>query len=470
MTGRSNSPLSIFAEGNWRRNFWIWATPLLFFVGAIGFALITLQWDWAVATGNLALPRWAVGGDPGDAQSLLSVVAGASISALTLVFSSALVVLTLAAAQFGSFLLHDFIRMRIVRLTLSMFVATFVYSLMILARVGDGSTQDFVPQISAKIAMVLAFFSLILLIGFIYSISISIQAQQVAALVAAELRRAIDERQRAIAAEGGTDAADRPMPANLAEATRRLAADAAPVSAPVSAPRSGYLQEVAFRKLVRAANQSGAVIHLKYRPGQYILAGSVLAEVWPSRALDAGSRLTSAVQRAHIVGSQRTMRQDLEFAIDKLEQIAMIGLSAAINNTFNVLICIDWLADGLRMLAEKPSDWLVYHDAQGAVRVIAQPLPLTSLIDAAFSKIRYASRGNPAVVIHLLRTLARLAPFLATPEQRDALAAQANAAVEEALSVLTLETDRSAVVDCYTSTCAILGRPALLSPARTPIR
>ena len=110
MNGRGNSLLTKFAEGNWRRNFWIWATPLLFFVGAIAFALITLQWDQAVATGKLVLPRWAASSDPGDAQALLSVVAGASISALTLVFSSALVVLTLAAAQFGSFLLHDFIK------------------------------------------------------------------------------------------------------------------------------------------------------------------------------------------------------------------------------------------------------------------------------------------------------------------------------------------------------------------------
>src|SRR5690242_16374033 len=435
MNGRGNSALTIFVEGNWRRNFWIWATPLLFFVGAIAFALITLQWDQAVATGKLVLPRWAASSDPGDAQALLSVVAGASISALTLVFSSALVVLTLAAAQFGSFLLHDFIRMRIVRLTLSMFVATFVYSLMVLARVGDGLTQDFVPQISAKIAMLLAFLSLMLLIGFIYSISISIQAQQVAALVAAELRRAIDERQRAIAAEGGADAADRPISANLAEATRRLAEDAAPVSA----TKSGYLQELAFRQLVRAATQAEVVVHLMYRPGQYILAGSVLAEVWPSHAVAADSHLAPTIQRAHIVGSQRTMRQDLEFAIDKLEQIAMIALSAAINNSFNVLICIDWLADGLRMLAEKPSDWLVYHDARGAVGVITQSLPLSSLIDAAFSKVRYASRGNPAVVIHLLRAIGCLAPFLTTPEQRDALAAHANAAVEQALHVLPLE-------------------------------
>src|SRR5690242_3319662 len=203
-----NRALSAVLRRSWRGNFWIWATPLLFFLGAFLFALFTLQLDKAVDAGRLSLPSWALGGGVSEAQSILSVIAGASISALTLVFSSALVVLTLAAAQFGSFLLHDFIRMRIVRLTLSMFVATFVYSLMILARVGKGASKDFVPEISAKVAMLLAFLSLVLLIGFIYSISISIQAQQVAAMVAAELRRAIDERQRAIAAEGGTDATD----------------------------------------------------------------------------------------------------------------------------------------------------------------------------------------------------------------------------------------------------------------------
>ncbi len=88
MSRRGSSPLTIFAEGNWRRNFWIWATPLLFFVGAIVLALITLQWDVAVATGELVLPRWAVGSDPGDAQSILWVIAGASISALNCVSRS----------------------------------------------------------------------------------------------------------------------------------------------------------------------------------------------------------------------------------------------------------------------------------------------------------------------------------------------------------------------------------------------
>lgn len=238
MREHRNSLLSVLAGGGWKRDLWVWATPLAFFAGAILFALVTLRWDQAAAAGRLPLPGWAVSDDAGEAQTILSVVAGASISALTLVFSSALVVLTLAAAQFGSFLLHDFIRMRISRLTLSMFVATFVYSLMILSRIGTGASQQFVPQISSKIAMALAFLSLVLLIGFIYSISISVQAQQVAALVAADLRRAIDERQRANAAEGGTGTPDEPMSTELVEATRRLEEDAAQVTAAAS----GYLQ------------------------------------------------------------------------------------------------------------------------------------------------------------------------------------------------------------------------------------
>ena len=455
MRRRRNSFLAVVASGSWKQNFWIWATPLMFFAGAVVFALVTLQWDHAAAAGKLALPSWAIGGGEGEAQSILSVVAGASISALTLVFSSALVVLTLAASQFGSFLLHDFIRMRISRLTLSMFVATFVYSLMILSRVGEGSSQQFVPVISVKIAMLLAFFSVALLIGFIYSISASVQAQQVAALVAASLRRAIDERQRANAAEGGTGSPDEPRSTDLVEATRCLAEDAAPVTATTS----GYLQAVSFRELVHMAAQAGGVVRLTYRPGQYVLAGSVLAEVWPSRAAD--KRLSASIQHAHIVGSQRTLQQDLEFAIDKLVQIALIALSAAVNNTFNALICIDWLTDGLRMLAEQPSEWVVYHDKHGAVRVITQPLPYTDIIAAAFRKIRYASGGNPAVLTHLLRAIGRLAPFLTAREQRDALAAQASEAIEEALNALTLEADRSAVVECYTRTCEILGRPAL---------
>lgn len=450
---RRNSTVTLLLGSNWKQNFWLWGLPLVFFLGAFALALITLQADAAVAAGKLSLPRWAISGGTGEVQTVLSVVAGASISVLTLVFSSALVVLTLAASQFGSFLLHDFMRMRISRLTLSMFVATFVYTLLILTRVGGGSSNSFVPAISAKVAVLMTFISVALLIGFIYGISISVQAQQVAALVAGGLRRAIAERQRANAAEGGAGTLGDPVPAALIEATQRLDSD----GAPVIASRSGYLQAVNFQRLVHAAAHADGVVRLAYRPGQFVLEGSTLATVWPAELADAA--FAGEVRAAHISGTQRTLQQDLEFAIDKLVQIALLALSSAINNTFNALICIDWLADGLRMLAEYPCDWLVYHDAKGVIRIITRPLPLPAIIVAAFSRIRYASGGNPTVVIHLVRTIAALAPFLTRPEQREALAAQADDAMETALNTLTLESDRSVVLRYYDQACKALGKP-----------
>jgi uncharacterized membrane protein len=450
---RRNSTVSLLLGSNWKQNFWLWGLPLVFFLGAFVLALTTLRADAAVAAGKLSLPGWAISGGTGEVQTVLSVVAGASISVLTLVFSSALVVLTLAASQFGSFLLHDFMRMRISRLTLSMFVATFVYTLLILTRVGGGSSNSFVPAISAKVAVLMTFISVALLIGFIYGISISVQAQQVAALVAGGLRRAIAERQRANAAEGGAGTPGDPVPAALIEATQRLDSD----GAPVIASSSGYLQAVNFQRLVHAAAHADGVVRLSYRPGQFVLEGSTLATVWPAELADAA--FAGEVRAAHISGTQRTLQQDLEFAIDKLVQIALLALSSAINNTFNALICIDWLADGLRALAEYPCDWLVYHDAKGVIRIITRPLPLPAIIVAAFSRIRYASGGNPTVVIHLVRTIAALAPFLTRPEQREALAAQADDAMETALNTLTLESDRSAVLRYYDQACTALGKP-----------
>ncbi|MGH2502018.1 MAG: DUF2254 domain-containing protein [Ktedonobacterales bacterium] len=451
---RRNSAVSLLLGSNWKQNFWLWGLPLVFFLGAFALALISLHADEAVATGKLSLPRWAISGGAGEVQTVLSVVAGASISVLTLVFSSALVVLTLAASQFGSFLLHDFMRMRISRLTLSMFVATFVYTLLILTRVDSGSSSDFVPAISAKVAVLMTFISVALLIGFIYGISVAVQAQQVAALVAGGLRRAIAERERDNAAAGSAGTLGDPVPAALIEATQRLDTE----GAPVIASRSGYLQAVNFQRLVHAAAHADGVVRLAYRPGQFVLEGSTLATVWPPELADA--TFADEVRAAHMSGTQRTLHQDLEFAIDKLVQIALLALSSAINNTFNALICIDWLADGLRAIAVYPSDWPVYHDAGGVIRIVTHPLPFADIIAAAFSKIRYASGGNPTVIIHLVRTIATLAPFLTQPEQREALATQADDAIETALNVLTLESDRSAVLNYYDQAYKALGRPS----------
>ena len=53
------------------------------------------------------------------------------------------------------------------------------------------------------------------------------------------------------------------------------------------------------------------------------------------------------MSKAHVTGPHRTLVQDPVFAIDQLVEIAIRALSAAVNDTFTALTCIDWLSAGL---------------------------------------------------------------------------------------------------------------------------
>jgi uncharacterized membrane protein len=54
------------------------------------------------------------------------------------------------------------------------------------------------------------------------------------------------------------------------------------------------------------------------------------------------------------IGRHRTLTQDSEFGIAQVVEIASRALSPAVNDTFTGVACVDWLADALFTLAERP--------------------------------------------------------------------------------------------------------------------
>jgi hypothetical protein len=63
----------------------------------------------------------------------------------SVVFSITIVALTLAAGQFGSRVLRNFMRDRGNQITLGTFIATFVYAMLVLRTVRGGDDAEFVP-------------------------------------------------------------------------------------------------------------------------------------------------------------------------------------------------------------------------------------------------------------------------------------------------------------------------------------
>ncbi|HXB46217.1 MAG TPA: DUF2254 family protein, partial [Streptosporangiaceae bacterium] len=214
----------------------------------------------------------------------------------------------------------------------------------------------------------------------------------------------------------------------------------------VEAPRSGYLQFIQHETLVTIATEVDAVIHVRYRPGHFIIQGTEYATVWPP---EAASQVARELSRAHVTGPYRTLAQDVSFGIDQLVEICIRALSSAINDTFTALTCVDWIGDSLTKVTGRWQPTRVYRDAGGAVRVIATEVTWERLVQRAFEKVRQSARGMPAVMIRQLDALARIMERTTVPRDRQVLLDQA--AMIERLSAGTVDepSDRADISRAY---------------------
>src|SRR5690242_9315984 len=156
---------------HWRREILrtnLWVVPSLEVLGAIALFGGTLLLDRAAYRGTFAIPGWVISGSADAARQILTTIAAAIITVVGVVFSIILVTLTLASTQFGPRMLRNFIRDRGTQATLGTFVATFVYSVLVLAAIGVGSHGDFVPHISVTVTLALMVADLAVLIYFIH--------------------------------------------------------------------------------------------------------------------------------------------------------------------------------------------------------------------------------------------------------------------------------------------------------------
>jgi uncharacterized membrane protein len=430
----------------------LWLVPTVEIALAVALFVGTYALDRAAYDGSLHFPSWVISGTADAARQILTTIAAAVITVVTLVFSITIVTLTLASTQFGPRMLRNFIRDRITQLTLGSFVATFVYAILALVSIGPGSHGEFVPHLSITVTMALVILDVGVLVVFIDHIAKSIQLPQVIASIAGDLAHAIES-------EVALPTSDAPKSGpSLSEMLVRLDED----SGVVSAPSSGYLQYVSMSTLIEIASRSHAVIRLLRRPGHFVVEGEPLASVWPATA---ASGVARALGGAHATGPHRTLTQDLSFAVDQLVEIAIRALSPAVNDTFTALACIDWLGDGLGKIASRWRPATVHRDAAGRVRVIAVTVGFERLLERAHDKIRQASRGMPAVMIRQLDGLAKVMAYTTSPEQRELVLAQADMIMRSCEESVPEKSDRADVRRRYE---AVLGATASSTMASWP--
>src|SRR6185437_3318876 len=339
----------------------LWVVPSIMVVVAVLLFVATFAVDVAAFHHELTLPVWIRTGSADAERQVLIAIAAAVITVIGVVFSVTLLALTLASQQFGPRMMRNFVRDIGNQVTLGVFVGTFVFSVLSLVSINSLSGQ-FVPHLSTSVAEALLLLDLGVLIYFIHHIAKSIQLPEVIARIADDLMHSIDAEFPDVV---GT-APDHGQP-HSGKSVPELVKLLEDQGAVVPSQTSGYIQYVGYAQLIGIASRTDSFIRLEHRPGHYLAEGRPLAMVWPRHA---APEVALALSKAHVTGPHRTLVQDPVFAIDQLVEIGIRALSAAVNDTFTALTCIDWLSAGLGRVSGRVLDEGVYRDSTGKVRLI----------------------------------------------------------------------------------------------------
>ena len=331
-----------------------------------------------------------------NARLIVSTIAGSMITVTSLVFSLTLIALTLASQQLGPRLLSVFMRDRVTQVVLGLFVATFLYSLLILAALANVDDRWSTPVFSILVALLLAVVSVGFLISFIHHLANSMQADTIIARMGADLARQVEHLFPPQADDDGHDRRE-------SVASERRSVD----GVEIHARSSGYIQTVDLESLIECASDRDLQVTLCVRPGDYVCEGEPLASATPEERIsdEVGEDLATAI----VLGSTRTPVQDLEFAMSAIVEIALRALSPGVNDPYTAVTGIDKLGDTLSRVMQRGPSVSHHTDSQGRLRVTTPIITLDNLMDMAFNEIRQSAKDNVAVTLRLLDTLVRLA-------------------------------------------------------------
>jgi len=431
-----------------QRDINLWRIPLQLSLVAVAVFAITLVPDILDKYRVIHIPSWLTMGGIDDARAILAAMMGAIATVLALIFSVALLVLSMVSTLFGPRLLYRFLQDWVTQVTIGMFLGTFVYICLVFLVTHQDPESSFIPQVSLITAWLLVVCSFGFLVYFSHRVAKSIQNPDMIAAIVDDLYVAAGDAHVSDAGEGTGAAPEDAVILRQAES-----------GAIVSCPKSGYLQNVDHGALVAAARAADALIVLRFRPGQFMLRGEPLAAIVPA---EKAGTIESAIDRGIHIGRHRTLIQDSEFGIAQVVEIAIRALSPAVNDTFTGVACVDWLADALLTLTERPPLEGNWYDTGSRLRVWMPPVRLERLAKLAFDQIRQASSTTPAVLIRQLEAIRRLAPRL--PDAcRQALSDQADAILETASALVALDRrDLDAAWDRAHTALEALPRPATL--------
>jgi uncharacterized membrane protein len=424
--------LPVRPEPLWRTDFHeriavsLWFVPTIFAVAAIAVANLTIWLDAQVDAPIGVRPDLV--SDPGSAATFAAAIAAATLAFVAVVFATTLVAIQLAASQYSPRTVRIFIRSGITRVTLGLFLATFVFSVIVLVsnRAAVTSATPFAPVVSVSTLLALTVATVFGFVAYLHGVVRLMRVQYLLETIAAESRLAIEE--------------NFPPASAYVDAEPPLA-DPSPRRLRHTGP-AGVITAADLGGLAELCRQHQCWLELTVGVGEYLAYGTPIA------LAHGGDLRAGDVTSFFLIRGERTFVQDPAFGFRQLADVAIRALSPAVNDPTTAVQAVDRISDLLALTGSRPDPAGLRVDASGTVRVTCKLRNFDALLVLALTEVIRYGADAPQVVRRLHGMLDELQSTLpagrqaAIARQRSLLEAAAGAALPAPFTEVASAADR----------------------------
>jgi uncharacterized membrane protein len=404
----------------------LWFVPTIFAVASIGAANLTIWLDAQVDAPIGVRPDLV--SDAGTAATFAGAIAAATLAFVAVVFATTLVAIQLAASQYSPRAVRVFIRSRITRVTLGLFLATFVFSLIVLVsnRASVASAAQFAPVVSVTTLLALSLATVFGFVAYLHGVVRLMRVQYLLETIATETRQAIEENFPPAAAYVD---AEPPQPD---PSPRRVCYTGT----------AGVITATDLHGLAELCRQNDCWLELTVGVGEYLAHGTPVALVHHGDLHD------REVTRFFLIRGERTFVQDPAFGFRQLVDTAIRALSPAVNDPTTGVQAIDRLSDLLAITGNRLDPTGLRVDSAGTVRIKRKLRDFERLLVLSLTEVIRYGADAPQVVRRLRAVLDELESTLpqerhaAIARQRSLLDAAASAALPAPFTAVASTADR----------------------------
>jgi uncharacterized membrane protein len=364
----------------------MWVPVLSANVVAIGLALALPALDESLSDGGLLKL------DLSSAEQIFGAIAAGMITFTGIVFSAVLVAAQIQTGSYSPRLAARLRRDRVVILALALPTATASYSLFALAALGHVAEHNDVqtaPAITVLTGLLLTFATFA---AFVALVQRTFDSTQIGGILRGLLQRSLQVVEQAHPLRTG---ARRPAAVRVADGpARELRHPGAP----------GVVASVDRTALIRLAGQTGAFVEVVPVVGQYMRTGALALRLRNAE----GDPDPELAERVLVLARQRTLDQDPAFGMRIFVDIAIRGLSPAVNDPTTAVQAIDRIEAMLVDLHGRDLGPTVVAGPGGdPVGLIPAPT-WEEYVDLALIEIRHYGAGSPQIARRLTALHAHL--------------------------------------------------------------